>query len=214
MNRKQIIHNLPLAGAIYRTIPMWRDDFSPEQRGHATLATTVTLGRLGLRAGLESMIERDRVSRPAAVVMSGMIDVADNIDGRIARAGNACTPLGAELDPLADKADFLMQEVLRVGRGELPVAHAALRFSRDVLSTVIRHKQSNLVESAGTGGAHVAAAQAGKVSSAFRSLSLRINDIAPHSRSARVINTAATALLGASLAVNAYNYWNDRSKSS
>ena len=199
------VSKVPLATTIRQTREVWQD-FDARQKRYAIAASVVTLGRLGLRYAVEHSYDKGNLSRRQAALAHAVIDLADNIDGRIARAGNASTPWGQVIDPLADKVDFFMQEAARVRRGEMSAPEVAARGTRDVASTYVRHLETELYEQGVTEKSHAGAVWAGKVSSAFRSMSLRIGDLWPDSKAASASRKASTGLLVGSLGVNIRNY--------
>lgn len=69
----------------------------------------------------------------AALVVFAGAAVSDGIDGFLARILDQCSPLGAFLDPLADKALALTALILLVVSGDLPVWFLALALVRDVV---------------------------------------------------------------------------------
>ncbi len=205
---KQLAKHLPLVASVRQTETVWQD-FDTRQKTHAIAASTATLGRLGFRIALENAVDNEQIGRGKALVFHSIIDMADNIDGRIARAGDAVTPWGKEIDPLADKADFFIEELRRVRRGEMGLTELTLRVVRDILSTYFRLLETERVENGSVAVSHAGATWAGKASSFIRAVSLRINDIAPNSRAAVITRHAATAALVGSLGMNAYNYFHN-----
>ena len=184
-----------------------RARFDRGQRRAAVLATLATFGRIGLRIGVEYSYDTERLTRTKAVLTHAVLDLADTVDGRIARGGNAVTPWGKVADPLADKVDFAIQDIARVHRDEMPASVAAIRISRDVASTALRQYESvHPVD----GQSKTAATWAGKTSTASRSVSNRIGDIAPHTTTARVAQLGSTAGLVASLLSNARDFYRNR----
>ena len=190
--------SVPLVAAYQQTKETWAG-FDSSQRRAAMLASLATFGRIGLRIAVEYGQNSDRVSRRQAALAHIVLDFADTIDGRIARAGNAVTPWGKVADPLADKVDFAIQDIARVRRGELSGAEATLRIARDVASTGLRQYES-LHPSAQ--GAHTAASWWGKGSTIARSLSNRTSDLMPDSTIAPIARHVATGGLLVSLASN------------
>lgn len=69
----------------------------------------------------------------AALVVFVSAAVSDGIDGFLARALDQRTPLGAILDPIADKVLGLAGLLLVVGAGALPPWFLAVALSRDVV---------------------------------------------------------------------------------
>lgn len=194
----------PLKLAYDQSRETWQG-FDARQKRYAIAASAFTFGRVGLRLALEIARTKGAVNRRNAAIAHCALDLADNIDGRIARAGNAVTPWGKVADPFADKIDFAVQEYSRVVRGEMDSATALVRTGRDVASTTLRNHQSEHAARHG-GVANTSAQWPGKVSTAFRSVSLRIADVAPESRVATVSQHTATVGLIASLVTNAQHY--------
>lgn len=198
--------SIPLVAAYRQTKETWQG-FDANQKRAAMLASVATFGRLGLRIAVERGQDTGRISRTQAVLAHIALDFADTIDGKIARAGNAVTPWGKVADPLADKVDFAIQDIARVRRGEMSSIEAGVRMGRDVASTALRHYESLHPTEDAT--ARTAATWAGKSSTIGRSVANRVGDIAPRSRTATVLRSAATAGLVASLISN----WRDFRKS-
>lgn len=201
---KSIVRRHPLKLAYDQSRETWQG-FDARQKRYAVAASAFTFGRVGLRLALEVAQLRGTVSRRTAAIAHCALDLADNVDGRIARAGNAVTPWGKVADPFADKVDFAVQEYARVLRGELDAPTAGIRTARDVASTSLRSRQSEYAAQHGT-QANTAAQWPGKASTAARSVSLRIGDFMPESPIALASQHMATAGLLASLASNAAHY--------
>lgn len=72
----------------------------------------------------------------AALLVFAAAAISDGIDGLLARILDQCSPLGAFLDPLADKALALTALVLLVLSGTLPAWFLVLALTRDVVVLV------------------------------------------------------------------------------
>ena len=197
----RIAEKIPLVAAYQQTKEVWRD-FTPEQKRAAAMASTATFGRLALRVAVECGQDSGKLSRRQALLAHVVLDCADTLDGRIARAGNAVTPWGRVADPLADKVDFAIQDIARVRRGEMSGFEAGIRIARDTGSTALRHYESL---HPGNEGARTAATWAGKGSSVLRAFANRIGDMAPGTQTASITRHAATAGLIGSFISN----WRD-----
>lgn len=197
---------IPLVSAFEQTRELW-DGFDAGQRRAAVLASLATFGRIGLRIGVERAFDNERFTRTQAALAHTVLDFADTVDGRIARSGNAVIPWGRVADPLADKVDFAIQDGARVHRHEMPASIAAVRIGRDVISTALRQYESAHPVN---GQSRTAAAWAGKASTASRSASNRLGDLALNSPVARAAQVAPTAGLVASLASNARDFYRNR----
>lgn len=200
---------IPLHAAYEQTREVW-SEFDADQRRAVVLASTATFGRIVLRLGVEYATDREILSRRQAAIAHGVLDLADTVDGRIARAGNAVTPWGKVADPFADKIDFAIQDISRVRREEMPRAVALLRVSRDIASTALRQYESAHPTN---GISRTSATWAGKASTTARSISNRITDIAPRTRVAQFAQPASTAALLASLYANARDFRRNRRSS-
>ena len=188
----------PLAKGFHDTRDVW-GDYSSEQQRAIIEANTVTLGRFAARMIVEAAHSRGKLSRAQFVVLESLLDLGDKIDGEIIRSAGAENAFGKVIDPFVDKLDFFMQELLRLLRGELDGATFLLRLGRDVASTYLRTLQT---EHGGDG----AAQWWGKLSTAVRSVSLRVGDAYPESKEARWAKHTATGMLLGSLAVSLYTY--------
>ncbi|HRC28459.1 MAG TPA: hypothetical protein PKV96_03680 [Candidatus Saccharimonas sp.] len=189
----------PLKNGLLATHEAW-PSYSPEQQGAIVAANVVTAGRLVLRAGIEAQFLSGNLTRGQYVTANSIADMLDKLDGHIIRSNDAANEWGKVFDPYVDKVDFFGQELLRTCRGEILPATFLIRFLRDVASTQLR---TNAAED---GTKNPAANKWGQVSTTVRSVSLRVNDLFPHSRGARVAEHLATAALLASLGRNWAEY--------
>lgn len=71
--------------------------------------------------------------RPAALVLLGVIAFSDVLDGWLARRFSLTTPLGAFLDPLADKLAQVTALVMLALKDVIPVWFVALVFARELM---------------------------------------------------------------------------------
>lgn len=95
------------------------------------LPNLISLGRLLLVPVFAGLL---LAGRPvAALVVFATAAVSDAVDGFLARALDQRTPLGAVLDPLADKLLGLAALVLLAVSGALPVWLLAVSLLRDVV---------------------------------------------------------------------------------
>ncbi|QQS22253.1 CDP-alcohol phosphatidyltransferase family protein [Candidatus Saccharibacteria bacterium] len=195
----------PLVVAAQQSHDTWRG-FDERQKRAAVAASAVTFGRLGLRLVVEAATRTGRLSRKQRFVANLALDMADSIDGKIARHFDAVTPFGKVADPLADKIDFAIQEYGRVMRGELDAPTAAVRSARDLASTHVRHEQSLRAARGEIADADTGARPLNKWTSAFRAASLRVDDLFPGSRLAQGMQHTATAALIASGLSNVKEY--------
>lgn len=201
--------NLPLVTSLHETVEDW-PKLSLTQKLGACSASIVTAAGPLSRSIIEARRSRDAVSVGETVAHLA-VDLRDGLDGKIARATDGVTPFGKEFDPLADKIDFLIQELFQLHRGELPVAHVALRFSRDAIITALRSHVMAVTD----GQANIGAGWYGKVSTAVRQGSLRVTgqSFERSQKDLRIIHqTAATGLLLASGAVNAKRLLDEKQK--
>lgn len=201
---------LPLVSSIEETASKW-PEMNTKQKLGASAASLVTIAGPVARLIVESGKSKDSVPDFKQLAAGIAIDLRDGLDGKIARATDGVTPLGKELDPLADKLDFLIQEWFQYKRGDLPAIHLGLRIGRDALVTALR---SHVMDISG-GEANVAAAWYGKASTAVRQVSLRSTGLPyereiPHLRTAHQM--AATGLLLYSGAKNVKGLMDEREK--
>jgi phosphatidylglycerophosphate synthase len=201
---------LPLVSSIEETASKW-PEMSPKQKLGASAASLVTIAGPVARLVVESGKAKDTPLDFKQLAAGIAIDLRDGLDGKIARATNGVTPLGKELDPLADKIDFFIQEWFQYKRGDLPAIHLALRVSRDALVTALRSHVMDISD----GEANVAAAWYGKASTAVRQASLRSTGLPferdiPHLRASHQL--AATGLLLYSGAKNVIGLMDERQK--
>lgn len=181
------------------------------QKLGASAASMITLSGPIARTIIEARQGLKSSATPGQLIAGIATDLRDNLDGKVARLTDGVTPFGKELDPLADKCDFLIQELFEHQRGNLPLPHLALRLSRDALVTGLRSHVMAVTD----GQANVGANWWGKASTGARLLSNRITGIAlerdtPHLRAAH--QTAATGLIIASGAMNVKQLLDEREK--
>ncbi len=96
-----------------------------------TLATKVTLGRAFLIPVFAACLAYGREGIALAVFIVAC--VADGVDGHIARSRGEMTPLGAMLDPVADKLLMFIAYVMLGLSGHMPPWAAAIVVGRDAL---------------------------------------------------------------------------------
>lgn len=201
---------LPLVSSIEETVELW-PKLSTTQRFGACAASLITLAGPVARLINESRRDNDAAITLQQFAANVAIDLRDGLDGKVARATGGVTPFGKELDPLADKIDFLIQEIAMVRRGELPASQLGLRVARDAIVTALR---SHVMDISG-GEAHVGAAWYGKASTATRQVSNRMTGL-PFEESRptlrRLHQSAATALLIYSGAKNIQGLLAERQK--
>ena len=200
----------PLVSSIQETIEMWPKMNTRNKLG-ACAASLITFAGPVSRLIIESTREKDIPPNTAQLLAGLATDFRDGLDGKVARATGGVTPFGKEFDPLADKIDFFIQEAAQYRRGELPLAHLALRFSRDVLVTGLRAHVMDISD----GEANVAANWYGKASTAARQTSLRLTSspLEPSNPLVRHAHqTAATGLIIASGAQNIRSLLEERAK--
>jgi phosphatidylglycerophosphate synthase len=194
------LEHLPFVTSLKETAELW-PGMSRTQKLGAAAASIVTAAGPVSRILLEAHRGMDQQLTSGQFTAEVAIDLRDKVDGLVARAFDAVTPFGKEVDPFADKIDFLIQELFQYYRNDLPITHLLLRISRDVLVTALRSH----VMAATDGQADIGANWHGKVSTALRQTSLRITGLPfeqniPHFRT--VHQTAATGLVLASGARN------------
>ncbi len=201
---------LPLVSSIHETVELWPKMDTSQKLG-ACAASLITfagpLSRIILESTRESGVPPSRAQLFAGIG----IDFRDGLDGKVARATEGVTPFGKEFDPLADKIDFLIQEIAQARRGELPVKHVALRFARDALVTGLRAHVMDI----SNGEANVAASWYGKASTAVRQTSLRLTNspLEPSSPLFRQAHqTTATGVIIVSGAQNIKSLLDERAK--
>ncbi|MGD8497741.1 MAG: CDP-alcohol phosphatidyltransferase family protein [Chromatiales bacterium] len=95
------------------------------------LPNLITGFRLVLVLPIAWLILRD--DYPAALALFFLAGASDALDGYLARRHDWGTPLGAFLDPLADKALMMTSYVAIAWQGQLPWWLSALVVLRDVL---------------------------------------------------------------------------------
>ena len=201
---KESLRQFPLALAYEQSRETW-DNFDVSQKRHAILASVVTFGRVGLRLATEIAYDSGKLSRRRAIAAHVVLDLADAVDGRVSRRGNAVTPWGKVADPFSDKVDFFVQEVARARRGELYWATVATRAARDIVSTQVRHNEAIRADEEGR-EPQTGATNFGKMSTTMRALANRVNDVSPNSVVARVFEHTATVGLVGSLIQNTRSY--------
>lgn len=201
---------LPLVSSIEETAAGW-PEMNTKQKLGACAASLITIAGPVARLIVESGRTEGSVPDFKQLATGIAIDLRDGLDGKVARATDGVTPFGKELDPLADKLDFFIQEWHQYKRGDLPAIHLGLRLGRDALVTALRSHVMDVSD----GEANVAAAWYGKASTAARQVSLRSTGLpferdVPHLRSAHQL--AATGLLLYSGAKNIKGLMDEREK--
>jgi phosphatidylglycerophosphate synthase len=201
---------LPMVRSIEETAELW-PTLTRRQKVGAGMASMITLmGPIG-RIVSEAHQGNDQSASPGELIAGIAVDLRDGLDGKVARAMGGVTPFGKELDPFADKIDFMIQEIFEQRRGNLPLPHLALRFARDALVTGLRSHVMAVTD----GQANVAANIWGKGSTLFRQASNRMTGLPlensiPHFRTAH--QTTATGLLLLSGGMNVRQLLDERNK--
>ncbi len=201
---------LPLVTSFSETVRMW-EKMDTQQRLGALAASSITLAGPVARLVTESRRDGTEPVDARTLLTGVVIDLRDSLDGRVARATDGVTPLGRELDPLADKIDFFIQELYQYRRGELHAGHVALRSVRDLAITALRSHVMDISD----GQANVSAGWYGKTSTGIRQASLRLTGLAfeqryPGFRYAH--QTLATASILGSGVLNMHHLMQERGK--
>ena len=131
------------------------------------LPNTLTVARIALIPVVVWMLGEDpnrRECLATAVIFVGAM-LTDIVDGYLARKWNLVSPLGAYLDPLADKLMVMAVLVMLVPLGWVPAWLVLILLGRELAITGLRGiaSQEGLTISAGT---------MGKVKTAFQSTAL------------------------------------------
>lgn len=202
--------HLPLVRSIEETAELW-PEMTTRQKLGACAASLITLSGPVARIIVEARQGLNPSATPGQLIAGIATDLRDNLDGRVARITDGVTPFGKELDPFADKCDFLIQELFEHQRGNLPFPHLALRLSRDALVTGLRSHVMAITD----GQANIGANWWGKASTGARLVSNRITGTSieqdvPHFRTIHQIT--ATGLIVASGAMNIKQLLDEREK--
>lgn len=96
-----------------------------------SLPNLLTLARLLAAAPLFYLLQADAFATALPLLAAALL--SDLVDGQLARWSGACTPLGAALDPLADKLLIAAVLLATLDEALLPVLLVALILLRDVL---------------------------------------------------------------------------------
>lgn len=181
-----------LQQSLHELADQW-PEMGPIQRSGFIGATALTLSA-GVRPFIE--LRQGRNVRPSRRQLQANIalDFRDLFDGRVARATDAVTSFGKLIDPIADKLDFLIQEIFHHQRGNLALHHLILRSTRDVAVTGLRIYAKKISQ----GEIDISAGTVGKASTLMREVSLRTTGTMLESYLPRPLHqTLATgALLG------------------
>ena len=131
------------------------------------LPNILTLLRIAMIPVVAMLLIREPSATEAAIacVIFVVAMITDIIDGYLARKWNLMTPMGAYLDPLADKLMVITTMVMLIPLGWVPAWLVALLICREVTITGLRGiaSQQNLV---------IAASPTGKIKTAFQSTAL------------------------------------------
>jgi phosphatidylglycerophosphate synthase len=198
-----LIDAAPLIGGANRTRERWAS-FTPEQKRHFVIVNGMDVGRISLRLLLDFAYDQGRINRAPATLAHTALDSVDLLNGHYARKWGVVSEFGEEWDPFADKVDSALQESRRVKRGTLNPRTARIRLARDVASTIIRSKAQ--AEKCDSNSLSAAASKWGKGSSFFRIAANRTADALPGTRTARVLEHAATLGLVVSGCMNYRDY--------
>lgn len=109
-----------------------------------TLPNLVTLARIVLvpfffgfmvyhYRALQSGRNHESFYQIGAIIVFAFILISDGLDGYLARRKNQCTPLGALLDPVADKLFVVSSFALLVAFKAIPIWLAVLVISKEVV---------------------------------------------------------------------------------
>lgn len=137
---------------------------STKERLAFTAATALTIAR-PILAGVVAKRGLDRkhdwTTTDAALLSAAYLT---DLEGNVARAGNAETDFGAAADPFADKAATNPHEIVLAMRGEDSPTRVGARLARDVALTGIRIHVKNSTN----GRAEIGANKINKVNSGLR----------------------------------------------